>query len=1171
MFLKLGEAFSIRPSDLQPLDKLSSDIGLDIENKMTKFAEQLKVIAPQAKDFLYFTCVMMHAAEASLINDDGSPKKMSNGKLVTATWETHGEDSIKWSCSDKSILPYRNSNRDIFREHDLKLAYKAWVGRPLCLDHQSQSVDKIRGVIVDTVYDEPRHRVIALCALDKKNYPDLADKVATGVSKDVSMGVAVGRAICSDCGRGARTEKEFCSHMKNKSCYGEINTELSPIELSLVVNGADKKAKVKHIIASDVSKAAELLTDYLQLKEAANKVSTNDLESIKEELSKLTEKVTGLINDSGNEDDESDAIGPTRSKTNWAESIISDSTQFNVPEAIPTYASALQVAILGAQTKIASLQENLLRLSKSEESTMSTKNAYFQGTEEPKPGQKQYAVDPLNEKARELDKNLVNITNTGNDGMFPGDEQKKKDLLRLADEHERALFREAALKKAKETLMSKAYMQGTEEPKSGKGPTYTPDPLEVKDRALDKQMQGKAPFPNTGKVEELFPGDLQAKKDVCRASLKARFEKVAMPDGRVNRGASRWIVIANEQPILSATVDQITKGNTDALYDAVATQSFGKSILTRIQQDGFEATASSLLQKSAQAAPPAPAPAPIADFGGEDITPPADVTGEEADPAVIVEQLNDLTNEMQTKLDDLNEKVVGPVKEDAENLGGVPAAGDEAFAMPDTGAVPAKSASQLMGMRKRVNAMLQDGIADTTASLEKHIKEIKTASSVYEQSYTSMTEGQRDYLNQLTVEAVKDARAMLNDTNKLMEAVVKYAYGTAELEKRAQMTDVEKKNLGQTLDQEAGAWADQIAGRTPSVRTPADSVGGSNIGKVEKADPDMAAALRGLSDAMNADDSNIEKIEKADPDVASALRGIEKTLQGNRAANGDTEDNLKPSSGLIDDKHDVKLKAVPGESNTFETVNASTKEERAMLRSKLAEKAQNLGFNALSDQAHPGGSVSAVDAGNLSTKPSIEAGFHVAKDIKEEMLGLATMPPKVRKQAEAIQSLVAEGKLAVEDVDSLVSHGVDGDAVKYWKAMWGQAKDKESSEFASKLTTEHVKAAAAEEKAEFQGKIKRAYEMANAMLSRGMIAESQVDSQVGEIMKWNDAGFESFKNIVSRSPMVRQASVPMVGLTESSFLVPSTSFEKTASSKESDLVSIFTEHFDSLGSKNRMF
>jgi hypothetical protein len=1157
MFLKLGEAFSIRPSDLQPLDKLSSDIGLDIETKMTKFAEQLKVIAPQAKDFLYFTCVMMHAAEAALVNDDGSPKKMSNGSLVTATWEPHGEDSIKWSCSDKSIMPYRNSNRDIFRAFDLKLAYKNWVGRPLCLDHQSQSVDKIRGVIVDTVYDEPRHRVIALCALDKKNYPDLADKVTTGVSKDVSMGVAVGRAICSDCGRGARTEKEFCSHMKNKSCYGEINTELSPIELSLVVNGADKKAKVKHIIASDVSKAAELLTDYLQLKEAANKVSTNDLESIKEELSKLTEKVTGLINDSGNEDDESDAIGPTRSKTNWAESIISDSTQFNVPEAIPTYASALQVAILGAQTKIASLQENLLRLSKSEESTMSTKNAYFQGTEEPKPGQKQYAADPLNEKARELDKNLVNITNTGNDGMFPGDDQKKKDLLRLADAEERALFREAALEKAKQKL---GYFNGTEEPKGNKkGPQYTPDPLEMKDRQLDKQMVGKSPFPNTGKVDELFPGDAATKEKLCRASLKARFEKVAMPDGRVNRGASRWVVIANEQPILSATVDQITKGNTEVMYDAVATASFGKSILTRIQQDGFEATASSLLQpKTAQAAPPAP---PV-DFGGVDadgITPPADVTAEEADPAVIVDQLGDLVGEMEAKLSDLEEKVVGPIQEDAENLGAVPPAGDEAFAIPEAGAVPAKSASQLMGMRKRVNAMLQEGISDTTASLTKHIKEIKTASSVYEQSYTSMTGTQRDYLNQLTVEAVKDARAALSDTSRLMEAVVKYAYGTAELEKRAQMTDAEKKNLGQTLDQEAGAYVDQIAGRTPAVRTPGGTVGqGSNISTVEKADPDMAAALRGLSDSMKADDGNLGKVEKADPEVGAALKGMSDAMKGDKA---------KADDGCGTDDNDLKLK--PAGDDTFEVVNASTKEDRALLRAKLAEKAQNLGFNSLSDQAHPKGSVSAVEIGNLSTKPSIEAGFHVQKDIKEEMLGLANMPPKVRKQAELIQSLVVEGKLAADDVDELVSHGVDADAVKYWKAMWGQAKDKESSEFATKLTTEHVKAAAAEENATYQGKIKRAYEMANQMLTRGMIAESQVDSQVGEIMKWNDAGFESFKSLVSRTPMVRQASVPMVGLTDSGFLTPSGSFEKTASkSDESDLLSAFNAHFDRLGVGN---
>src|SRR5690606_27264636 len=114
-----------------------------------------------------------------------------------------------------------------------------------------------------TVYDDKRKRVIALCALDSKNYPDLADKVKTGVATNVSMGTAVGRAVCTEngCHTVARTERDFCQHMRAKSCYGEINMELSPIELSLVVQGADPKAKVKHIIASDVAKAAGLLTD----------------------------------------------------------------------------------------------------------------------------------------------------------------------------------------------------------------------------------------------------------------------------------------------------------------------------------------------------------------------------------------------------------------------------------------------------------------------------------------------------------------------------------------------------------------------------------------------------------------------------------------------------------------------------------------------------------------------------------------------------------------------------------------------------------------------------------------------------------------------------------------------------------------------------------------------
>ena len=180
-FVKLGESFEISSAHIHQLEKLASDEDLDIERKMQKFAQHLKVIAPHAKDFLYFTCVMMHASEASLIDDNGNWKKHSNGNPVEAHWEKVGE-GVRWVCSDSSVKPYKNANRDSFPEFELKTAHKNWIGKPLCLDHKSDSVDKIRGVIVDTVYDDKRKRVIALCALDKKNYPDLADKVATGVS-----------------------------------------------------------------------------------------------------------------------------------------------------------------------------------------------------------------------------------------------------------------------------------------------------------------------------------------------------------------------------------------------------------------------------------------------------------------------------------------------------------------------------------------------------------------------------------------------------------------------------------------------------------------------------------------------------------------------------------------------------------------------------------------------------------------------------------------------------------------------------------------------------------------------------------------------------------------------------------------------------------------------------
>jgi hypothetical protein len=247
--LKFGEAIQFNKTDFISYESIKNDQS--IHDRFVKLAANIKKIAPKAEDFLYFTAIMMHAAERSILDEDGNVLKDRNGKEVTAKWDIDEKTgSWRWDCSDSTIKPYKNCNGDIFPESELKIAYKKWVGKPLCQDHNSSSVDGVRGLIIDTYWDEKYKRIIALCALDKINHAKLARDVQTGVANCVSMGVGVGRAICTECGNVARTENEYCQHIRTRSAYGEINTDLAPIELSLVVNGADTRAKVLEVLAA---------------------------------------------------------------------------------------------------------------------------------------------------------------------------------------------------------------------------------------------------------------------------------------------------------------------------------------------------------------------------------------------------------------------------------------------------------------------------------------------------------------------------------------------------------------------------------------------------------------------------------------------------------------------------------------------------------------------------------------------------------------------------------------------------------------------------------------------------------------------------------------------------------------------------------------------------------
>jgi hypothetical protein len=603
-FIKLGEIIEI--SRVENTDSCIPAVSQDVLDNFKKIAGSLKKIAPKAEDFLYFSAVMMHAAEASALNDDGTIKLNASGEEVKVGWDKRG-GTWRWTSNDSSVKPYRNSNGDIFPEEELVKAYKKWVHKPLCIDHKSSSVDHVRGFIVDTYYDRNLKRVIALCALDKHNYPDLARKVATGYSSCVSMGTAVGRAICSDCATVARTENDFCDHMRRKSCYGEINIDLNPLELSIVVNGADPRASIKHIIA-----AANTLNTYVENKNKelakladqhyaasitfgdavtdGNKtnqfnIDTNDFAEFEKQLAEAMTKLKEIQTSATNSEKDTNDLVSNQSSSAMDETLLPNTDSGLAPPharyaADTSSIKELHEVTAAIESKLNQMKKSLNKLASlknTQEETMSAnrmnKEAYYQGTEEPTPGQAKYPKDPMNDKLRtDGDKHMEGqspFPDTGPvDGMHPGVESagmgelERKKMLARAEAEERAMRRTAIVNSAKQALEDKkAYFLNGEGPNNPNTPTpgKTKYPVDKTQYDLredsDKHMVGQKPFPGVGSVDGMHPSPESAdisdekkrKEMLSRATLKATFIKAANQDGTTNPGRSSWNVFLGDK------------------------------------------------------------------------------------------------------------------------------------------------------------------------------------------------------------------------------------------------------------------------------------------------------------------------------------------------------------------------------------------------------------------------------------------------------------------------------------------------------------------------------------------------------------------------------------------------------------------------------------------------
>lgn len=1204
MLIKKGDATEIRIRDYSSVQSI---INPEIIENFTKQAKELKRIAPRADDFLYFSTVMMHAAEAACINEDGSPK-MYKGKPVTSNWD-ESTGSYIWKCTDPNIQPYRNQRGDIFPEAELIKAHKEWVGKPLCIDHQASSVDHTRGFIVDTFYDYDLKRIVALAAIDKKSYPELARKVESGTSNNVSMGTGVGRAVCTEkgCHRVIKSANEFCEHMKYKSGYGEVNLDLSPIELSIVVAGADKRAKIKHIIAS-----VDTLNNYVKSKEELLKKGSNKdlkftssiLEDLRSFIDNATEELEELKSETSSIEDDEEALmeseeleteedpsgellsapagarladeliemkkaaslletrlhkmhkkvsdislnslmksasdlhnkialaedtfhvsmdytdgegrGAVRRQFEMSTEKLADMENFldtvceelkdiqghssDLEDSDSNKKEAFESMTDNIETKISSLKQQFSNLVKGYNMTID-KKAYFQGgggVNEPTPGKQKYPVDPMNEKLRQEDHHMKGqkpFPEVGDVEKLYGDDLEKKKLLaraELAEREERAIKRAATLEAAREALKKNAYFQGgggVNEPTPGKQ-KYPVDPMNDKLRQDDHHMKGQKPFPEVGDVEKLYGDDLEKKKKLSRASkLKGSLIKGA------SLGEYTWKVTDPDGNVLFRdTVKSLAKGD-ELLYTTVASEEYGHGLINRIQKQAF----SKMAQDAGLPAPAAAPAAPVAEMPADMPMPSAPAAGDTGLPAPEsgTGDVKETALELSEQVRDLSSDLVEAV----QNLTGE---------QEEMGEVAPKAASALFAIQREANVALTDVITEMVEDLSDRKDELTQIAGMV--SAGKVNEHNSDIFQSISQASFDETKKAIAQGRALMGTFLKYARGAQALIKQAQMEQELAETSGDSDFEDDSESLESVLDRVDSQLDDVDTTLDTDE------ELDMTTDDTQESEDMDmGDDEETSEDELESDDLDLDLEGLSSDLDAEETDSVDSD-----FDALLADMVEVKtpdgktVKAPAG--SEVKTVSASRNEMRA----KIAAKAMQLSGVAAE-------MADSVTIGGIDANEDRAVSENIV-DQQEKTMSLVLGKVKVRKEAERIHQLIAQGEIDSDDLDSLVSLGVDPEAVKYYKEFYGEAEG--GKEFAAELTAEHKKSEAAEEVEAYKVKIARAYELVHDMVSKDLCPDDRdsIGSKVNEVVQYNDAAFDSLKRIVASAPVRKIASLPVSGL-----------------------------------------
>ena len=1148
-FTKIGEALEFDPqsSIMTPKEALADD---EIAKRFIKLAKKLKRISPKADGFLYFSAIMLHSAEAALVDQiTGEPLKNAKGEPVRGWFEKfinkQGKESLRWVSPD-GIKPYRNQNRDCFPHDQLKPAYRKWVGKGLFKDHQSDSVDSIRGLVIDAYYDDKFKRVVGLCALDKKNYGDLARKVEAGYANCVSMGTAVGVSCCSECGNLAYTEKDYCPCVKSRNHYAEFNLNLSPIELSLVTNGADGLAKVKRIIAS--------MNEYVQTKTARIEqlkcdrcVNPAELQDLSDSMAEMQKRLGALMGAQttknagemgelakmiatlqdqlkletdptkqadlkGKIDALIGKLNPTAETTtqpsqatvgggegysaqNPETSVATPSWAFGPDQRFASTSNVIGDGNQGATKEIRLLRSRVESMMKSfeelktnihKEDTMNSarikarakaRRAYWLGggglnDPENLPYPKEDA-----EKIRDKeDKQMVGEPlETGSEGLHPGDKEKLTEVNRDGLNLSKAELEERSMRR-------RAYFQGgggVNEPTPGavKYPKEDEDSIRAKE---DKQM---AEVRDMGGTDGMVPGDKEVKEKLLRAKLKAKFTKAA------SKADSKWEVYADDKLILSATGKDIYEENDkgkeglDHNWDYLSSAEYGKDVMAAIRSQGLDKVA--YLLKGAEGEVPAPAPA-APEAGGPVSIPAPDATPAPAPEAKPEEpKKDDMSEKVNAALSAMEEKI----SEIRDLLGG--GKGKE---------------SGLAELDVSTEAPMDKVLASVEGLLDDAADELALISEAFDGKLDAAAKVKAV---RLAGQALEDSQAIIAEANQAIESAKKCCGSVSAVDG----TIKARANKRAALLAKA---MEEMAAEAPVVDMSA---------KDKDGDKDEVAKLKEEIKALK---EELKECKKDEEDVVEVEEEKEDDGKDGQCAHGPetTCDYCMPA---VDMANTVEVKA----GDTVKVVSTKKTREEIIAQAEAIlgkyqltlDKAETVTEPTFT-QAHPKGGTTTELTGTKTPGAKVETIAEQHEVIQEIAL---SGPRNVREAAAELNEKIVEGKIKVEDLDRLVAEGkADAECVAYFKKFWAQAPG--TGSFGSDLSKDFDGAKKKASVDEIKAKYRRAYDVGLVAQEKGFITPTReaLNSYVDEIMKFDDAAFESNRRVMAGYKPRQQGGLPVI-------------------------------------------